>query len=163
MNTEYLIQTKIADEMSSNNFHPNWMLTLLGHQYSSLEDVRDAFSHTINVLQRKIHGQYGKKIKHLSIAETGHQHFDVGKGAHIHSLILLDDCVEIEKWKSTIKTIWSNTRIGTSIALPDDTSLANETWFQPIVDTKEDMNRAIGYCLKNSSDAERSDFIDLSY
>lgn len=162
MKSQYLIQTKITNEMRSNDFYPNRMLTLLGHQYASLEDVRGAFSHTINVLQRKIYGQYGKKIKHISVAETGHQHFDAGKGAHIHALIRLDD-LEMNKWKTKIKIIWSETKIGTSIALPDDTAIANETWFMPIRNTNEDMNRAIGYLFKNSRDAERYDFVDIRY
>ncbi len=68
--------SQILTEMRSNKFSPNKLITLLGHQYSSLDDVVGAYAHTINVLQRKIYGRYGKKIKHMAVAEKGHHHDD---------------------------------------------------------------------------------------
>ncbi len=58
------------------HYTPNKFITLLGHQYSSLDDVVGAYAHTINALQRKIYGRYGKKIKHMAVAEKGHHHDD---------------------------------------------------------------------------------------
>jgi hypothetical protein len=147
-------------EMRSKGFSPNKFITLLGHQYSSLDDVTGAYAHTINVLQRKIYGRYGKKIKHMAVAETGHQHFDVGKGSHIHALIECDeDWLEIYKWQDAIKKTWIGTRIGTSISLVNDTAMANETWFEDVYNLDE----AVDYCYKNSTDAERYQFIDRKY
>lgn len=76
INYTEITKAHTLNEMSSKGFFPNKLITLLGHQYSSLDDVRGAYSHTINVLQRKIYGRYGQKIKHIAVAEKGHHHDD---------------------------------------------------------------------------------------
>ena len=160
MNTKQITKAHMLTEMHSKQFSPNKLLTLLGHQYSSLDDVVGAYAHTINVLQRKIYGRYGQKIKHMAIAETGHQHFDSGKGSHIHALIVCDeDWLEIDKWQDAIKKTWIGTKTGTSISLVNDTELANETWFKDVYK----LDDAVGYCFKNSADGERFQFVDRKY
>ena len=154
------ITTEILTEMSSNKFSPNKLVTLLGHQYSSLDDVTGAYTHTINVLQRKIYGRYGQKIKHMSVAETGHQHFGSGKGSHIHSVMDCDESIlSIEEWMLTIKEVWSKTEIGTGISLVEDIRFASETWFKEIYD----LDGVIGYCFKNSKSAEQYEYIGMRY
>ncbi len=188
------ITTQILTEMRSNKFSPNKLITLLGHQYSSLNDVTGAYAHTINVLQRKIYGRYGQKIKHMAVAEKGHHHGDYAlskvvwdpyqqkvktkrvaetgnqsfdykantskHSAHIHALIECDeDWLEMDKWQDAIKSTWMKTNIGTGISLVDDKEQANKTWFKDVY-TLED---AVGYCFKNSSDAEQYQFIDRKY
>ena len=160
MNTKQITKAHMLTEMRSKGFSPNKFITLLGHQYSSLNDVEGAYAHTINVLQRKIYGRYGKKIKHMAVAETGHQHFDVGKGSHIHALIECDeDWLEMDKWQDAIKRTWMKTKYGTSISLVDDAAAANETWFMDV----GELEGRVGYCYKNSNDAERYQFIDRNY
>ena len=155
-----IISDEITKEIRSNEFSPNRFITLLGHRNSSLDDVRGAYAHTINVLQRKIYGRYGQKIKHIAIAETGHQHFESGKGSHIHSVMDCDESIlSIEEWMLTIKEVWSKTEIGTGISLVDDIRFASETWFKEIYD----LDGVIGYCFKNSKSAEQYEYIGMRY
>ena len=152
--------TSITTQMRCNDFLPNRLVTLLGRPYATLEDVRDAYTHTINVLQRKIYGRYGQKIKHMAVAETGHKHFDYGKGAHIHALIYCDkDWLEMDKWKTAIKTTWIGTDTGTGISLVDDMKIAEEKWFKEVYD----LAGAVRYCFKNSNDADKYEYVGMRY
>jgi len=98
----------------------------------------------------------------MAVAETGHQHFDVGKGSHIHALIECDeDWLEIDKWQDAIKDTWKKTRVGTSISLVNDRADANVTWFEDVYN----LDDAVGYCYKQSEDkqSERYQFIGRNY
>jgi hypothetical protein len=155
-----IISDEITKEIRSNEFSPNRLITLLGHRYSSLSDVRGAYLHTINVLQRKIYGRYGQKIKHMSVAETGHQHFGSGKGSHIHSVMDCDESIlSIEEWMLMIKEVWSKTEIGTGISLVDDMKIAEEKWFKEVYY----LDGAVSYCFKNSKSAEQYEYIGMRY
>jgi hypothetical protein len=194
INHKEITKAHTLTEMRSKGFSPNKLITLLGHQYSSLDDVRGAYAHTINVLQRKIYGRYGQKIKHMAVAEKGHHHDDYAlkkvvwdgykqklktkrvaetgnqsfdykantskSSSHIHALIECDeDWLEMNKWKDGIKSTWMKTRIGTGISLIDDREQANRTWFKDVYQLED----AVGYCFKNSNDAEQYQFIDRKY
>ena len=149
------ISVGMLKDMRGKGFSPNRFITLLGYKNSSLDAVRDAYIHTINVLQRKVFGRYGKKIKHLATAE-----YETGKGAHIHALIDLDtDRLSLDEWRRMIKDIWSNTRTGTSLGLPDDIAISNETWFENVTD----IEGVVGYCFKNSTIAEKYQFVINRY
>jgi hypothetical protein len=96
----------------------------------------------------------------MAVAETGHQHFDSGKGAHIHALIDCDeDWLQLDKWQMAIKKTWIGTRIGTGISLVNDCQLANETWFKNVYL----LDDAVGYCFKNSNDADRYEYVGERY
>ena len=194
INYTEITKAHTLNEMRSKGFFPNKLITLLGHQYSSLDDVRGAYAHTINVLQRKIYGRYGQKIKHMAVAERGHHHDDYAlkkvvwdgyqkkvitkrvaetgnqgfdykantskSSSHIHALLACDeDWLEMDKWQDAIKSTWMKTRIGTGISLIDDREQANRTWFKDVYALED----AVGYCFKNSNDADIYEFVDRKY
>jgi hypothetical protein len=156
---QMLIQN--LNEMRFKRFSPNKMVTLRGHLYSSLYDVSSAYNHTLNVLQRKAFGRYGKqKIKHFSIAEIGTKYSSYGKNAHIHSLIELDASQMNEwEWGELLKDIWVNTRTGTSVGLTEKVIDGCDSWFKDVWC----LSGAVQYLLKNSNDAEKWNFIKRKY
>ena len=159
MKEQMLIQN--LNEMRFKGFSPNKIVTLRGSLYSSLDDVSSAYNHTLNVLQRKVFGRYGKqKIKHFSIAEIGTKYSSYGKNAHIHSLIELDGSQMTEwEWGELLKDIWVNTRTGTSVGLTDPVIDGCDSWFKDVWC----LSGAVQYLLKNSNDAERWNFIKRKY
>ena len=148
-------------EMRCKGFSPNKMVTLRGSPYSSLDAVSSAYNHTLNVLQRKIFGRYGKqKIKHFSIAEVGTKYSYYGKNAHIHSLIELEVLQMNEwEWGELLKDIWVNTRTGTSVGLTEQVVDGCDSWFKDVWCLKG----AVEYLVKNSDDGEKWNFIKSKY
>jgi len=159
MKKQMLIQN--LNEMRFKGFSPNKIVTLRGNLYSSLDDVSSAYNHTLNVLQRKVFGRYGKqKIKHFSIAEIGTKYSSYGKNAHIHSLIELDGAQMTEwEWGELLKDIWVNTRTGTSVGLTEQVVDGCDSWFKDVWC----LSGAVQYLLKNSNDGERWNFIKRKY
>ena len=159
MKEQMLIQN--LNEMRFKGFSPNKIVTLRGNLYSSLDDVSSAYNHTLNVLQRKVFGRYGKqKIKHYSIAEIGTKYSSYGKNAHIHSLIELDGAQMTEwEWGELLKDIWVNTRTGTSVGLTEQVVDGCDSWFKDVWC----LSGAVQYLLKNSNDGERWNFIKRKY
>jgi hypothetical protein len=121
--------------------------------------------HDDYALKKFVWDGYKKKVITKRIAEVGNQCFDYKANtskhsAHIHALIDCDeDWLELDKWQDAIKSTWMKTRIGTGISLIDDREKANGTWFEDVYDLKN----AVGYCLKNSTNADIYEFVDRKY
>ncbi len=141
--TDSITSDQLA-EMYAMRFSPNKLVTLLGNPYSSKEEIRDCFLHTLRVIQRRVFGRYDSTpIKHFSVCES-----DRKTKPHIHSLVVLDtDILPIDKWMILIREVWMGTNHGSGLSLTEDKHLANETWFKDVYE----LEGVVGYCVKKSA------------
>jgi len=153
------IVNEMMTEIGCKGFKPQRLLTLLGNQYCSLDEIRDCFRHTLNVVRRKVYGRYDKtEIKHLSVCEKGHT--DGAKG-HIHTLIEFDtEMMTIDEWVMLFRQVWMNTDNGIGLSLVTDKEVMKETWCKEVYD----LNGVVSYLFKNSSgDGEDYLFVGRNY
>ena len=159
MDMKELIVKEMMTEIDCKDFKPQRLLTLLGNQYCSLDEIADCFRHVLRVIRREVYGRYDKtELKYLSVCEKGHT--DGAKG-HIHTLIEFDtEKMPIDDWVMLFRKVWMNTDNGIGLSLVTDKKLMKESWCKDVYD----LNGAVSYLFKNSSGAgENYLFVGSNY